>query len=112
MNHVLLCLAFLAGQMNTLQSKPVAHLAPHRAEIEADFGGKVLKLINAPAIVYLPPKPPRTDNEGNPWSVDVMNLGPKPVMVIDNAIPTVKVIVNVNQLMHFYWNGNTYTWTK
>ena len=112
MNKVLTCLALFAGQMNTLQSKPVVHLRPHTAQIGTGFSGKLLKLSNGPTIVFLPVKPPSTDNDGNPWEVDVMNLGPAPVTVRDPAIPSFMVIINVNQTMHFSWNGSTYLATR
>jgi hypothetical protein len=109
MNSLLICVAILAGQMmNTLQSKPVVYLTPHRAEIQETFGGKLLKLINAPAVIFLPPSPPKLDYNGNPWAVDVTNFGPSPVTVVDPAVPTFKIVVSVNQTMHFIWNGTVY----
>lgn len=74
--------AVFAGQMNTLQDKQVVHLQPHSGAIRADFGGKRLELLNAPDVVYLPMTPPRLDSQGDPWSLDIRNLGPKAVTVV------------------------------
>jgi hypothetical protein len=59
------------GQMNTLQEQQVVHLQPHGGAIRLDFGGKLLELLNAPAVIYLPMAPPKLDSHGNPWSVDI-----------------------------------------
>jgi hypothetical protein len=76
MKTLLVCIAVIIGQMNTLQTKQVAHLPPHRDTIQADFGGKLLELVNAPTIVHLPTTPPKLDPQGQPWSIDIGNLGP------------------------------------
>ncbi len=34
--------------------KPVVHLEPHSDAVQIGFGGKLLELINAPAIIRLP----------------------------------------------------------
>jgi hypothetical protein len=109
MKAALICLALFAGQMITSQRKPEVHLKPHSATIESGFGGSLLKLINGPPVVILPPSPPKYDASGAPWEIDVMNLGPAPVLVIDAAHSTVKVKVSVNQTVHIYWNGSVYS---
>ncbi len=81
MRMLFLGLVFLGGQLIAMQSRPVIHLQPHKNTIEVGFGGSLVELINAPAVIYLPPSPPETDAQGKPWSVDVKNLGPVSVMV-------------------------------
>jgi hypothetical protein len=93
--------------MNTLQSKPVVHLSPHRAIIETSCGGKLLELINAPALINLPPVPPKQDSEGNPWSLDVKNLGPSVVTVV--GAPQFSININVNQTVHISSTGARYS---
>ena len=50
MKMLIISIAFVIGQMNTLQDKPVVHLRPHSGAIQVDFGGKKLELIHAPTI--------------------------------------------------------------
>ena len=83
MKTSLICTAIIIGQMNTLQTKQVAHLPPHGDAIQTEFGGKLLELTNAPAIVYLPTIAPKLDSQGQPWSIDIENLGPGVTTVLD-----------------------------
>jgi hypothetical protein len=107
MKTSLMFLALLFGQMVTSQDKPVIHLQPHSGSIDLLDGGKRVDLINAPATVRLPHPPPKLDLEGNPWAVDVKNLGPKSVTVLgDNQF---SVIINVNQTVHIHSNGSVFT---
>jgi hypothetical protein len=106
MKAVVFSLALLIGQMNTLQSKPVVHLQPHRDAIEIGLGGKFLELINAPATVHLPTPPPKSDGAGNPWSLDVKNLGSNAVTIVGKGPFSVQV--SVGQTIHIYSNGSTY----
>src|ERR1035438_10229307 len=82
MKVLIISIAFVIGQMNTLQDKPVVHLQPHSSAIQVYFGGKQLELIHAPTIIYLPMSPHKLDSLGNPWSVDIKNLGPGMVTVV------------------------------
>jgi len=107
MNSLLICLALLAGQQNTLQDRQIVHLQPHRAVIDISFGGKLLELINAPSVVFLPDAPPKLDSEGNPWSIDVKNLGPGPATVTGKSQFSTKV--SVGQTVHIGWNGTAYS---
>jgi len=100
-------LALFAGQMMTLQDEPVVRLQPHRDSIEAGFGGKMLQLSNAPAIVHLPISPPKLDDHGNPWKVDVKNFGPGSVTVVDKS--GFNAQVSAGQTVHIYWNGTVYS---
>jgi hypothetical protein len=107
MKTSLICLALFIGQMNTLQDKQVVHLQAHRNNIAIAFGGDLLELLNAPQIVNLPPSPPKLDSQGNPWSVDVKNLGPGAVTVVDKA--QFSVHIHVGQTVHILSNGTAYT---
>lgn len=107
MKSLLICLALLVGQKDTLQDRPVVHLQPHRAAIDISFGGKLLELINAPSVVILPTAPPKLDSEGNPWSIDVKNLGPGAVTVTGKSQFSTKV--SVGQTVHIAWNGTAYS---
>jgi hypothetical protein len=93
--------------MNTLQDKQVVHLQPHSGAIRADFGGKLLELQNAPATVYLPMEPPKLDSEGNPWSVDIKNMGPGMVTVVGASQFSSRIIVG--QTVHVFSNGTSYS---
>jgi hypothetical protein len=106
MKALLVCIAAIAGQMNTLQDKQVVHLQPHSGAIRADFGGKLLELLDAPAIIYLPMAPPKLDSQGNAWSVDIRNLGPGAVTVVGTSQFSSRIIVG--QTVHVFSNGMTY----
>jgi hypothetical protein len=93
MKVLLAGVVLIIGQMNTLQSKQVVHLQPHSGAIRADFGGKLLELLDAPTIVYLPMAPPRLDSQGNPWSVDIKNMGPGMVTVVGASQFSSRIIV-------------------
>jgi hypothetical protein len=93
--------------MNTLQGKPVVHLHPNRNFIEADFGGKLVELINAPKVIYLPTLPPKQDSQGDPWIVDAKNLGPGTITVLGKTQFSVQI--NVGQTVHIYSNGSAYS---
>jgi hypothetical protein len=107
MKTLLVSLALFISQMNTLQDKQVVHLLPHRDSIEVGFGGQRLDLINAPKVINLPATPPKQDSQGNPWSVDVRNLGPSVVTVVGK--PQFSIHINVNQTVHIYSNGRAYS---
>jgi hypothetical protein len=95
MKTVLFYLALFAGQMNTMQARPVVHLQPHQDSITMQFGGDLVELINAPKVVTLPKSPPTMDVQGNPWVVEVKNLGPGIVTVADKLHFSLQV--NVGQ---------------
>jgi hypothetical protein len=110
MKAFLLCIALFSGQLNTPQNKEVVHLPPHHPMIDSSFGGKLLELINAPPSINLPKVPPRQDSEGNPWSLDVKNLGPKVVVVVTVVgTPQFSINISVNQTVHISSNGATYS---
>jgi hypothetical protein len=94
MRFFLICMAFIAVQMPTLQDKPVVHLHPHQDNIPVDFGGELLVLANGPTVVHLPSLPPMMDSERRPWSVDVENLGPGVVTVVGKAQFSVQIKVD------------------
>ena len=107
MKTLLVCIAAIIGQVNTLQTKQVAHLPPHGATIQTEFGGKMLELSNAPAIVYLPTIAPKYDSQGQPWSIDIENLGPGVTTVLGQGQFTVRI--RVAQTVHVVWNGTSYS---
>jgi hypothetical protein len=107
MKTLLICTAVIIGQMNTLQAKQVAHLPPNRDTIETEFGGKLLELTNAPAIVYLPTTAPKFDSQGQPWSIDIENLGPGVTTVLGQGQFTVRI--RAAQTVHVIWNGTSYS---
>jgi hypothetical protein len=107
MNKFLIHLILIAGQMNTLQDKPVVHLSPRQIFIPVEFGGDLLELVNSPTVIQLPKQSPTLDSQGNPWSVDVKNLGPRTVAVVGKD--EFNVNVNVGQTVHIYSNGTVYS---
>jgi hypothetical protein len=107
MKTLLICTAIIIGQMNTLQTKQVAYLAPHGNKIQTEFGGKLLELTNAPAIVYLPTIAPKLDSQGQPWSIDIENLGPGVTTVLGQAQFSARI--RVGQTVHVAWNGTAYS---
>jgi len=100
---MLLCL----GQMNTLREKPVVHLDPYGHSIPLEFGGKRVELIHAPRIVDLPRIPPKADIQGDPWMVEVKNLGPGPVTVVDEN--SFHELIPVGLTLRIYTNGRSYS---
>jgi len=103
---ILIYLALITGQMNTLQDKPVVHLHPHQDSIPAEFGGDLLVLVNGPTVVHLPNLFPTLDSQRRPWSVYVKNLGPGMVTIVGKSQFTVDV--NVNRTVEIKSNGEAY----
>jgi hypothetical protein len=106
MKALLLVALVFIGQMNSLQDRPVVHLAPHRNFISIDFGGKLLELINSPAAISLPADPPRLDSKGERWSIDIRNFGPANVTVVGR--PPLKISVSVGETVRIAWDGTEY----
>ena len=77
MKALLVCIAAIIGQMNTLQDRQIVHLQLHSGAIRTDFGGKLLELLNAPTIIYLPMAPPN-------WILKVIH-GPSTSEIWDPA---------------------------
>jgi hypothetical protein len=107
MRVLLISLALVVAQMNSLQEKAVVHLEPHSGAIQVNFGGKLLELREAPTIIYLPMAPPRLDSQGNPWSVDIKNLGPGAVNVVGTNQFELRVVVG--KTAHVFSNGTSYS---
>jgi hypothetical protein len=107
MKALFTCLALLLGQMKMLQGKPIVHLQPHRVAVEVEFGGKLLELIHPPAIIYLPKVPPKVDAQGNAWSIDIKDLGPSVVTILDGS--QFRAQISVGQTVHIYSNGSAYS---
>jgi hypothetical protein len=107
MKVLIISIAFVIGQMNTLQDKPVVHLQPHSGAVQIAFGGKQLELEHAPTIIYLPMTPPKLDSQGNPWSVDIKNLGPSVVTVVGKDQFSSRIVVG--QTIHVFSNGISYS---
>ena len=106
MKAFLICLALISGQLNALQEKPVVHMQPHRSAVDIGFGGTLLELINTPGVLSLPIVPPKADSKGDPWSVDIKNLGPGAVTVVGRAQFSVQI--KVGQTVHIYSSGTAY----
>ena len=103
-------LLFVVSQMNAVTNKPVViHLRPHHDYIDADSAGKLLELANAPAVIHLPNSAPKSDLQGNAWSVDVKNLGPSKVTITSEQ--SFRVEVKVNETVHISSDGRTYRLT-
>lgn len=107
MKTLLVCLAVLFGQVNSLQDKPVVRLPPNRTTIDPAYGGKLLELINAPAELTLPTTVPKVDAFGRPWLVDIKNMGPSAVTVVSK--PEFNVQITPGQTVHIHANGKTYS---
>jgi len=108
MKSILMCLALYTGQINTMVERPIVHLQPNRAAIEVGFGGATLQLLNAPAIVHLPPVPPERDPAGDPWVIRITNFGPKMVTIVDKGRG--RIPVGVGGAVTVYSDGAAYSW--
>jgi len=89
MKTLFIFLALFAGQMRTLQDKPLVRLHPGQDAIPAEFGGHVVELGNTPQVIQLPKLPPKADAHGLAWTVDVKNEGSTAVTLVGNAQFTV-----------------------
>jgi hypothetical protein len=107
MKSLLIYLALFAGQMNTLQEKPLVRLHPHQDNIPVEFGGDLVVLGNGPAVLHLPSIPPVLDSQRKPWAVEVKNLGPGVVTIIGKAQFTAQV--NVDRTLEIQSNGVIYS---
>jgi hypothetical protein len=108
MKFILVYLAIFSGQINTMVERPIVHLQPHKNLIEIGFGGKTLQLLNAPPIVQLPPTPPESDPEGNPWIIYIKNVGPTMVTIVDRGVFSIPI--RVGGSVRIYANGSAYSW--
>jgi hypothetical protein len=79
MRLFLLCIALFLGQEQTHLSEDVVRLPPHAVGIPSADGGKMVELLHAAPSLSLPRDPPRVTSKGDPWYVDVKNLGPADV---------------------------------
>ena len=105
--RILLCIVvMLSGQLNPQMGKPVVHLGVHQDVINVTFGGKLLELANAPPVVHLPVVPPKQDDAGNPWTIDIKNLGPNAVTVTGKGEFSVRDAVG--QTLHIDSDGSSY----
>lgn len=107
MRSFLFCVALFAGQMNTLQDKPVVRLRAHQDFIPVEFGGDLVVLANGPTVVHLPNLPPTLDSQRRPWSVDLKNLGSSTVTIVGKAQFTVQV--DVDRTVQIKSNGTAYS---
>jgi hypothetical protein len=107
MKTLLIYMALIAGQASTMQDKPVVRLPHFQSAITYDLGGDLIELINAPKVIQLPRLAPINDSQGNPWAIDVKNLGPAAVTILGKA--QFSVHVNVGQTVHIKSNGKSYS---
>ena len=98
MKAVVMSLLLFAGQIKTLQDKPVIHLPPHQNFIPVEYGGHFVEMDDAPITVQLPQQSPTLDFHGHPWSIDVENFGPATVTIVGRAL--FRVRVSPNQTVH------------
>ena len=98
---------FQVSSMNTLVPEPVVHLQPNRPAITADFGFKLVQLLNAPATISLPGTPPPANAQGTAWLVDVKNLGPGVVKINGKSNFTVSLLPG--QTVHIKSDGTRYS---
>jgi hypothetical protein len=111
MKTILICMALWYGQtMITHQEREVVHMPANTVTINFAFGGKRLDLINCPATIFLPKFPPKEDAAGNPWTLDIRNLGPSPVTVASNG--PFSVNISVKQTVHIASSGLAYSLTR
>ena len=103
MKALLVCIAVIIGQMNTLQDRQIVHLQLHSGAIRTDFGGKLLELLNAPTIIYLPMAPPKLDSQGihGPSTSEIWDPGA--VTVVGTSEYSSRIIVG--QTLHIFSNG-------
>jgi hypothetical protein len=105
-NRAILFLVLFAGQAMQVEHKQVVRLQPHSNFIQAELGGKRIELLNSPAVLYLLALPPKVDAQGNPWAVEVVNLGPSSVTVLDKS--RFRVQIGVRETVHIHSNGIEY----
>jgi hypothetical protein len=109
MKALFLLAVLIGGQAITMQAKPVVHLKPNKNQIEEGFDGSLLELVQSPPVVTLPSKPPMPGQSGDPWSVDVKNLGPSAVTIEGKGI--FRLPVAVGQTVHIASDGSKYSVT-
>jgi hypothetical protein len=110
MKTLILYLALFADQTNLVRHEQIVHLRLHSNFIQAEFGGKRLELLDAPATLYLLALPPKVDSQGSPWSIEVVNLGPGAVTVVDRARFSIQI--RVGETVQILSNGTGYSTTK
>jgi hypothetical protein len=104
---MLICVALFAGQMHTLQDKPVVHLRSHQDIIPIEFGGDLVVIANGPTLVHLPNSPPMLDSQRRPWSVEIKNLGPGAVTIVGKGQFSIRV--EINRTVQINSNGAIYS---
>jgi hypothetical protein len=112
MKILLACFALTIGhmtlmQLNSLENLQVVHLPPHGDTIGVEYEGKLLELVRAPSLVYLPKAPVKPGPRDAPWSIAIKNLGPSMVTVSGQMQFTLHL--RVGQIAHVVWNGTSYT---
>lgn len=106
MKALALGLLLILGQYDAVVDRPVVHLDPRHDFLTADDGGKLVELIRSPLVIHLPATPPERSTDGHMWTVDVKNLGPQTVKVVDGR--SFSVTVAVNQTVHIHSTGHVY----
>jgi hypothetical protein len=110
MKTSLIYLALLAGQMHTLQDRPVIHLRPDQDFIQNEYGGATVELNNSPKVIQLPKHPPTVDSRGKQWAVDITNSGPDSVTVVGRA--GFSVLVPVGRAVHIKFTSAGFSSTQ
>ena len=86
------------ARQNTLEANSVVRLGPNQNVIAADYGGRVVEVIQASRSLSLPVSPPRVDQFGNTWSVTVKNLGPHSIMITGSG--GFRTVVTIGEVVH------------
>lgn len=100
MNALLFCLLLFIGQLTS--PKDVVRLPPGKDGIPSSYGGKLVELLNAPADVSLPSRPPST---GTMWSVNIKNLGPHEVTIRNGN--QMRILLQPNESAILAWRGSS-----
>jgi|SRR5580704_17937656 hypothetical protein len=112
MKSFVFLIAIFAGQLQGSQS--VVRLSPpHASAIPESAGGQVVELLKAPPMVSLPHPAPRRDIQGNPWYVDVRNMGPNDVSIeqvplFAQVAPQVLILLHPRDTARIRANGSGY----
>ena len=118
MKFLLFWIALFAGQLQGPQAQSIIRLTPpHASNISESDGGQLVELVNAPSSVRLPHPVPKRDPQGNAWHVDVKNMGPNDVSLVQLPIfeqmgPQVVVLLHPRDAVRVRANGSGYIATK
>ena len=96
--------------MQISQNEEVVRLPPHAVGIPEGDGGKMVELLHAAPSLSLPKNPPRVTAKGDPWFVDIRNLGPNDVALQGSS--DFIVHLHPKDVVRIRAAGNTYSASK